>query len=456
MLKKSLIVVPLILGTAFLTGCGDNYPSQASIQLDERVESALTASQIGLTTSSALYFKEDAIAKAKVHMLEADAVTDYLNSSDAQSFSTTLSYSGEEAKQLQSMLDNFDKQKNQVESSWVSHIKLQKLLIEKDVSAAKAEDEKWQKKLNDYNVVTKKETFALVTLDEELKQNKAEFEGLKEAVVEAMNHDIVDNELPIRKLRNSSFDFQVHSTNYNLSCGEKNGRYTVDRKKVDGRCYYINIPDNKLRAYDGVKVIDKNLSLALKLRARKGELKKESRLAEKALRKANIIAENKFNTNGQKLTRTADQSAKRLKILRVKLAAVTDPSERSKELFVKKTLNENRDFAMSAARRYFEASALNIIDSAYATKAMPLLKAFELESGASFVVTYAELLIGKVGRHKGAPMFIATAKSLMGDFDKAKQVAIDMVNPVHENTKAEAFAKLIPFIAEIKKSPSKS
>lgn len=368
-----------IMLVLMLPGCGDNnYPDKAQLDITAQ---ALLARWTSVMSAEIRYFSEDDIESAQALMADAGTLQAFIHDPSAL-----------EAPVLSALDDNTIIQPTEAliiarqtaNSHWQQQVTQERERLSHELSAAEEALGRTQAIEQQILEETKQPQQTVESIEQQIETTQTRIQTLAKDIVDAWNADIVEQEIPIRKLshRTGLYGYTTRSG----PCKEYDNKVTVDRQAQESRCYYLSLPDRRLKALPGTKVYVENFdeyrALREKISSQEGSLRSQLRTAKRALRNAWIITENKFGSM-RDLRHRLRRSQKTVDQLRHDLEQAG--SSYHKQRFIQEAQSNTAQILASATNALLKQRAAELIDSTEHSEAH-LNQPFELNSGADVLV----------------------------------------------------------------------
>lgn len=376
--QKIMCAAATVMLMSMLQGCGDsNYPDQAQLKVSE-----LTLLRLqGVVSAQIHYFSQDDIESAKALITDGKALEHFISTPTALEEpklnvlnNNTITQPAKALIIARQAADALWQQQVTQERDQLNH---QLNEAKNTLSSLQAEEQKMQEEI-------KQPQQTVEAIEQQIESTQTRINELANATINAWNADIIEREIPIRKLsvRTRLYGYTSRSG----PCKEDDRQVTIDRLQQENRCYYLALPDRRLKALPSTKTyidnFDEYRTLREKIGHQEGSLHHQLNAAKQSLRDAKIIAENKFGSM-RELSYRLRQSQNTVEKLERDLKQVGSSSQ--KQRFIRTTQSREAQILSGATNTFLRQRAAELLDNAEHSEAL-LDQPFELNSGADVLV----------------------------------------------------------------------
>ncbi|MCM5705693.1 hypothetical protein [Larsenimonas salina] len=375
--RKMAYAVAAVALVGALQGCGDNnYPKEARLDIPEQALSRLTSS----TDARIHYFSQDDIATAKALVADVGTLESFVRDTTVLE---TPKLSTLDDKAINQPAKALVEARKEAESAWGKQVDSQRKALNQELSNAKDTLSDTKAVEQDMLKEIKAPKERLEAIEAQIDKAQTRAQALASEAIEAWNTNIVKQEIPVRTLspRTGVYGYTARSG----PCKEYDGRVTVDRQQQDGRCYYLSLPNKALKDLSGTQVyvdnFDEYRALQDKIgsyRNEDGSLRGQRQSAQKSLRDAKIVAENKFGPM-RALNNRLGRTQSEIERLERELERVDSPQQ--KQRFVRNAQSSEAQALVEAQNALFERRAAKLVEDSKHSEAR-LDEPFDLDGGA--------------------------------------------------------------------------
>ncbi|MCE8014346.1 hypothetical protein [Billgrantia desiderata] len=287
------------LGAVLLAGC-DSGPSQVQVEVGslDTIDSSRPL--------EVLFLSEDDVEGMRSLGRFISSVDNYLassrdgNSVGVDEYIEFPSHQDEALSALRASLERYDATLSNADVEWQAH--LSEIISPLEVSLEDARQRKTEVEgqLSSWDEITQSERDVIEALEAQIREHEEKAHSLREAVVEAWNEYILENDLAVRTLSGTNNVYYHNFQRTTNECREDSRRLVIDRRSEDESCYYLWLPNAELNNLEAsrpyVEGFPEYLELMTVLGRDEGSLRHQLQQARVELRNAEIRAENRLGT----------------------------------------------------------------------------------------------------------------------------------------------------------------